>query len=243
MRAGLRALPSADTIGLPSKQTTTALSSEVLQQVRLVQSAIAGERFNALLEQMPLAHFEALQSTQFMFYRQTFWYPLRREPVNEFEQVIRQLHPVANPPAGVTGAEWWFSVTPINTTPLWLLPLHFDRANLREKNFSRIRHPDLGSVLFLNEVPYGDLVVTDQRLTEAGARPVQPGAMRFLRPAPNAYAVFPGHLLHGVIGRMREPVQPDRLRVSMAVNWWIEPPDPEYIHDSSEALRVFGLRH
>ncbi len=217
------------------------MSIEALQQVRLVQTAIAPERFDALLEQMPLAHFEALQTQKFLFYRQTFWYPFRREPVNEFERVIRLLHPVANPPAGVTGAEWWFSVTPINTTPLWLLPLHFDRANLREKNFSRIRHPDLGSVLFLNEVPYGDLVITDQRLTEAGPRPVQPREMRFLQPRPNAYAVFPGNLLHGVIGRMREPIQTDRLRVSMAVNWWIDPPDPEYMDDSSQALGIFGL--
>ncbi|MGH1358892.1 MAG: hypothetical protein ACRBC3_09025 [Burkholderiaceae bacterium] len=217
------------------------MSKQDLQQVVLTRSAIPADDFDALLAWFPLTQFERLQSEQFKFYQQTFWYPLKREPLNRFERVIQQLKPLASPPAGVTGVEWWFSVSRINSTPLWLLPLHFDRADLFEKKFSRIRHPDLASVLFLNEVPYGDLVVTDQTLTEDGPWPYQPGAMEFMRPQANAYAVFPGGLLHGVIGRMQQPMQADQLRITMAVNWWIKPPKAQYMNPSETAPQVYGL--
>jgi hypothetical protein len=156
--------------------------------------------------------------------------------------VVEALKPAADPGPQVTGVEWWFSVTHTNATPQWLLPCHFDRADLEEKDLARIRHPEKASVLFLNAVPYGELVVTDQVLTDKGARPRQPQAMRFIRPRKNLYAVFPGHLCHGVIGRLWRPLRPPALRVTMAVNWWGERPGAAYLGDSRDALNIFGLQ-
>ena len=75
-----------------------------------------------------------------------------------------------------------------------------------------------------------------------GTRPEEPKDMRFIRPKVNRYAVFPGHLYHGVLGRMWRPLQKDRLRVTMAVNWWTERPKASYLRDSRECLQALRLR-
>jgi hypothetical protein len=148
---------------------------------------------------------------------------------------------VVGPDHDILGAEWWFSVGRTNVTPQWLLPCHFDCSDLEEKDLSRLKFPWRSSVLFLNPVPYGELVVTDQVLTEKGVRPTQPAAMRFIRPARNRYAVFPGRLRHGVIGRMWRPQKPDKMRVTMAVNWWTEQPKANYLRPSAECLEALCL--
>lgn len=214
--------------------------SSPLADVRLFSTALPAPQFSLLLRTLPLRQFAKLAAEGLRFYRTTFWYPLSRAPCNVFEQVVDALRPAAAPGPQVVGVEWWFSVTHTNATPQWLLPCHFDRADLEEKDLSRIRHPLLASVLFLNAVPYGELVVTDQVLTERGARPRQPQQMQFIRPRRNLYAVFPGHLHHGVIGRMWRTPRAPRLRVTMAVNWWTEPPSAGYLCDSREAPAVFG---
>ena len=97
-------------------------------------------------------------------------------------------------------------------------------------------------MFFFNAVPYGELVITDQVLGEAGQpSPREPGEMRFIPPDENRYAVFPGHLHHGVIGRMWRPEEDEHLRVSLAVNWWSERPTASYLRDSNEAVQVFDL--
>jgi hypothetical protein len=212
-----------------------------LADVRLISPALPAPRFAQLLRAFPLSHFARLSAEGFHFYRTTFWYPLARAPAHVFEHVVEALRQSAEPGPAVVGVEWWFSVTHTNATPQWLLPCHFDRADLEEKDRSRIRHPHKASVLFLNAVPYGELVVTDQVLTEKGARPKQPQDMRFIRPRRNLYAVFPGHLHHGVIGRMWRAPRPPRLRVTMAVNWWTERPGANYLRDSCDASAAFGL--
>lgn len=214
-----------------------------LVEVRLVNPALPAPHFALLRQAFPLSHFERLSAEGFRFYRTTFWYPLTRKPGHVFEQVVDALRQSAEPGPDVVGVEWWFSVTHTNATPQWLLPCHFDRADLEEKDLSRIRHPHKASVLFLNAVPYGELVVTDQVLTDRGARPKQPHDMRFIRPRPNLYAVFPGHLYHGVIGRMWRAPRAPRLRLTMAVNWWTEQPGAGYLRDSRDALAAFGLPH
>ena len=90
-------------------------------------------------------------------------------------------------------------------------------------------------------MPYGELVVTDQVQTAKGARPKQPKDMLLIRPRKNLYAVFPGHLYHGVIGRMWRPLKPTTMRMTMAVNWWTEQPKAEYLHDSRECMKVLRL--
>jgi len=124
----------------------------------------------------------------------------------------------------VIGVEWWFSVLITTTTPQWLLPCHIDRCDLDEQDPQKIRHPDTASVVFLNSVPYGELAITDQVLTEQGMHPRDPKDMRFVSPKPNRYVIFPDHLYHGVVGRMWRPLKETRLRVAMAVNWWSEKP-------------------
>lgn len=217
------------------------MNPSALDAVRVVPQALPRRRFAELRRHFPDEHFQRLWDERFAFYRTTFWYPLSRPPANVFEHVVDELQAHAAPSHTVVGAEWWFSVTRINATPQWILPCHFDRNDLSEKEVARIRHPEKASVLFLHAVPYGDLVITDQVLTERGTRPRQPEAMRFVRPASNKYAVFPGHLLHGVIGRMWRPLRADRLRMTMAINWWTERPVADYLHESADAPEVFGL--
>lgn len=212
-----------------------------LADVRLISPALPAPQFSQLLRAFPLRQFARLSAEGFHFYRTTFWYPLSRPPAHVFEHVVNALKEGAQPGPEVLGVEWWFSVTHTNATPQWLLPCHFDRADLEEKELSRIRHPHKASVLFLNAVPYGELVVTDQVLTDRGARPKQPQDMRFIRPQRNLYAVFPGHLHHGVIGRMWRTPRAPRLRVTMAVNWWTERPGASYLRDSCDAAAAFGL--
>lgn len=195
-----------------------------------------------LLHSLSLERFERWQRAGLPFYRTTFWYPSGRAPSHVVEQVIEVLRQAARPSPRVIGVEWWFSVMGTNATPQWLLPCHFDRADLDERDPARIRHPELASVFFFNAVPYGELVITDQVLGEGGQpSPREPRQMRFVPPGENRYAVFPGHLYHGVIGRMWRPAEDECLRVSLAVNWWTERPTAPYLRDSSDAAQVFEL--
>jgi hypothetical protein len=212
-----------------------------LDGVQVFKPGAPGGQFNKLREVFPQSHFERLLKEDFHFYHTTFWYPLDREPENIFESIVTSLKALAEPSADVTGVEWWFSVLLTNSTPQWLLPCHFDRNDLGEKDLSKLRYPDKASVLFLNAVPYGELVVTDQVQTEKGARPKQPKDMVFIRPSRNLYAVFPGQLYHGVIGRMWRPIKATELRITMAVNYWSERPKADYLHDSRDCLKMYRL--
>jgi hypothetical protein len=215
--------------------------SAPLNSIKLFQPGAPTRQFDALRKAFPQSHFERLFKENFRFYRTTFWYPLEREPENVFESIAASLKLLADPPPEVIGIEWWFSVLQTNTTPQWILPCHFDRDDLADKDMSHAAHPERASVLFLNAVPYGELVVTDQVLTERGTRPKQPNEMHFIHPKRNLYAVFPGHLYHGVLGRMWRPKQATRLRITMAVNFWNRRPRAEYLRDSRDCIAAFGL--
>lgn len=215
--------------------------STTLKDVKLFKPGAPSRQFNELMRVFPESHFERLLEQDFHFYRTTFWYPLDRGPENVFESIASGLKPLANPSSQVIGVEWWFSVLLTNATPQWILPCHFDRNDLAEKDLHRLKYPERASILFLNAVPYGELVVTDQIQTESGIRPKQPADMLFIRPSRNLYAVFPGHLYHGVIGRMWRPIRSTKLRITMAVNWWTEQPKTTYLHDSRESMAAFGL--
>jgi len=223
--------------GFPT-ETNDALSS-----VKLFKPGVPNRQFNELMRVFPHSHFVKLFEEDFRFYRTTFWYPLDRQPENIFESIAISLKPLASPSPNVIGVEWWFSVLVTNETPQWILPCHFDRDDMAvaEKDLARVHHPDRASVLFLNAVPYGELVVTDQVLTEKGTRPKQPKEMHFIRPAKNLYTVFPGFMYHGVIGRMWRPMKNTKLRIAMAVNWWTAQPAATYLNDSRECMRLFRL--
>jgi hypothetical protein len=232
---------SAESQLLPFGERAPGQARPTLSDVRLFKPGAPSRQFNELTRVFPQSHFERLLAQDFHFYHTTFWYPLDRDPHNVFESVALSLKPLAKPAPHVIGVEWWFSVLLTNATPQWLLPCHFDRNDLAEKDFHKLKHPDKASVLFLNSAPYGELVVTDQILTESGKRPKQPKDMLFIRPRKNLYAVFPGHLYHGVIGRMWRPVKGTKLRISMAVNWWTERPKANYLHDSRDCMSAFRL--
>jgi hypothetical protein len=227
--------------GLPAPQVEPSRSDADEPTVRLFRPGAPIRKFNELRRVFPQSQFERLVEDGFRFYHTTFWYPFDRRPANLFESVVDELKPLAGPSSRVVGAEWWFSVLMTNATPQWLLPCHFDRNDLAEKNWTKLKHPEKSSVLFLNAVPYGELVVTDQVLTESGARPKQPNDMLFIQPRRNLYAVFPGHLYHGVIGRMWRPRRSTKLRVTMAVNYWTERPKAEYLRDSRDCMTAFRL--
>ena len=220
----------------PASDTNSALAG-----VRLFDPAVPRREFNALRHTFPESHFRRLLQEGFRFYQTTFWYPLDRAPENVFESIVNSLRPLAKPSASVIGVEWWFSVTQTNSTPQWLLPCHFDRSDLDEQDLQKIRHPETASVLFLTSPPYGELVITDQVLTDKGAHPQQPKDMRFVSPKANRYATFPGHLYHGVIGRMWRPQKDTKLRITMAVNWWTQRPEAAYLNDSRACMTALQL--
>jgi hypothetical protein len=230
------------TLERPAAATPPSDTNRGLAGVKLFDSAVPRGQFNELRRAFPESHFWRLLGERFRFYQTTFWYPLDRAPENVFESIVNSLRPLAQPYPSVIGVEWWFSVTLTNSTPQWLLPCHFDRNDLDEKDPQKIRHPETASVLFLTSVPYGELVVTDQVLTDKGAHPQQPKDMHFVSPKANRYATFPGHLYHGVIGRMWRPVKDTKLRVTMAVNWWTERPKAAYLNDSRGCMTALRLK-
>lgn len=216
--------------------------ASLIEQLQVFEDGAPAERFAELVTTFPKKHIIELSKAGFRFYQNTFWYPLDQQPRNVFESVITHLRPLAAPSSLVIGVEWWFSVLRINSSPQWLLPCHFDRNDLGEKDPEKKTYPEKGSVLFLNAVPYGELVVTDQIWTKQGIEPKQPKEMRFIRPRMNRYVVFPGQLYHGVIGRMWRPIEHQRiLRVALAVNWWYERPKAAYLRDSGECLTALRL--
>jgi lipid II:glycine glycyltransferase (peptidoglycan interpeptide bridge formation enzyme) len=226
----------------PAAAALPSDTNRALAGVKLFDPAVPRGQFDALRVAFPESHFRRLLAEGFRFYQTTFWYPLDRGPENVFESTIDSLRPLAQPSPSAIGVEWWFSVLLTNSTPQWLLPCHFDRNDLDEKDLQKIRHPETASVLFLTSVPYGELVVTDQVLTDRGAQPQQPKDMRFVSPKANRYATFPGHLYHGVIGRMWRPLKDAKLRVAMAVNWWTEKPKAAYLNDSRECMTALRLK-
>ena len=226
----------------PAATTPATDTSHALAGVKLFDPAVSRAQFNALRRAVPESHFWRLLAERFRFYQATFWYPLDRAPENVFESIIDSLRPLAQPSPSVIGVEWWFSVKLTNSTPQWLLPCHFDRNDLDEKDLTKIRHPETASVLFVNSVPYGDLVVTDQVLSDKGPQPQQPKDMHFISPKANRYVTFAGHLYHGVIGRMWRPVKDTKLRITMAVNWWTEKPKAAYLNDSRECMAALRLK-
>lgn len=217
-------------------------SNPALAEIKLCPEHLPPALFAELISCCSPQRFGALMVARFPFYKTTFWYPFGRSPENLFERVIEALRPAANPSARVVGVEWWFSVLDSNATPLWLLPNHFDRNDLDERNPSRISHPEWSSVLFLTSAPYGELVITDQVLgRDMQPEPEQPRAAEFVRPRANSYVVFPGHLRHGVVGRLWRPREMTGLRIALAVNWWTERPLASYLRESREAPVKLGL--
>lgn len=215
--------------------------SDATDSIRTIENCLSPALFGELTAAFPEAHAVKLYKDGFQFYQNTFWYDLGTAPRNVFERAIQELAAHARPSDAVVGVEWWFSVVLNNLSPLWLIEPHFDRDDLSEKQFGRVTHPAQSSVLFLHDAPYGELAITDQTLEGQGPSPRLPQDMRCILPTANRYAVFPGTLSHGVLGRLWRPKAPAALRMTFAVNFWEDFPGLGQMKASCKDLAVLRL--
>jgi hypothetical protein len=155
-------------------------------------------------------------------YQTTFWFDLDRSPHAVTEEAILALRSVL-PMERVQGVEWWLS-------RMWThdvrVDFHRDRDEALAASTGRERHPRLSSVLFLNRVQGGALVVTarppDRRNPALVPWPLDAD---LVAPRPNRLAWFDGRLTHGVLDARNQI--PDRklrrrgqLRLTLVMNWW-----------------------
>ena len=149
-------------------------------------------------------------------YFTTFWLPRGTEPAHAVEEAALALWRRAG--VRCAGIEWWIGRAYTTSVPV---EFHFDQ----DVKGRKVRHPLFSSVLFFNSVRGGHLAVTDQR---PGARAAS--RLETVKPRRNRYALFPGDLFHGVLdarGRTpgrRLPGPRGRMRVTLVVNFWNEPP-------------------
>lgn len=163
-------------------------------------------------------------------YWRTFWFPLSAEPHNVIEQIARTLHGRIPERERIIGVEWWLGRMNTCDVPL---DFHHDRDLTLFEETGRIAHPKWSSVLYLNEVKGGSLVVTDQRLLRRGEElrlsPAEAGSSDVVRPAANRFVVFPGNLFHGVLD-VNDAVPSGKRagkaewRLSVVINWWTHKP-------------------
>ena len=100
-------------------------------------------------------------------------------------------------PGGAAGVEWWLS-------RMWTgdvqVDFHRDRDEALARRTGRERRPALSSVLFLNRVRGGALVVTRQRPDRRNpALAPLPLDGDLVAPRPNRFVWFDGRLTHGVL--------------------------------------------
>ncbi len=163
-------------------------------------------------------------------YWRTFWYPLATEPRNQVEAIARTLQSRVPEGERIAGVEWWLGRMNTRDVPL---DFHHDRDLSLFEQTGRLAHPKWSSVLYLNEVTGGSLVVTDQRLLRRGEElrlsPPEAGSSDVVRPAANRFVVFPGNLFHGVLDA-DDAVPHGTLagkaewRLSVVLNWWTRKP-------------------
>ena len=156
----------------------------------------------------------------------TFWYPLDERPRNAVEEAVQALR--RRIPGRPLGVEWWLGRMDPRNVPI---ELHADRDNHLFDATGRWVHPRISSVLYMNPVPGGLLLVADQGVRGNRSIELDPSAhFEVIRPAPNRFIWFEGDRVHGVLNslnqvpaaRLRLP--PGRIRRSVIINWWDRPP-------------------
>ena len=165
-------------------------------------------------------------------YQTTFWFPLRSRPSSLVEEAALSLHRLLSPStrARAAGVEWWLS-------RMWTTDVRVDFH--RDHDIQRARrgrgtvHPLTSSVLFLNRVRGGLLVVTEEPPDpeNPSCAPARLDRMDLVRPEPNRFAAFDGALTHGVLdhrnqvpGRSPAPAARGRMRRAVILNWWAARP-------------------
>jgi len=207
--------------------------------VTVVERAIATPLFRRLVRRVRALGSERLRQT----YRTTFWFDLG-EPGSVTEEVILALRPRIRP-RGLTGVEWWLS-------RMWThdvqVDFHRDRDEALAGRTGRERHPAISSVLFLNRVRGGALVVTRQPPDPANpALAPLPLDGDLVAPRPNRFVWFRGNLTHGVLdARNQIPLRGSRgrgeLRLALIMNWWSRRPAGVPIFESSAHYRALRRR-
>lgn len=154
-------------------------------------------------------------------YQTTFWFDLGAPTaiVEEAVLAVKQQLSVR----GIAGVEWWLSR--MRTTDV-RVDFHQDRDEQRALRTGALRFPVYSSVLFLNRVRGGALVVTRQPPDPANpACTPLPLDGDLAAPRANRLVWFDGHLTHGVLDAKNNiPVgaarTPGQLRLAVVMNWW-----------------------
>ena len=189
--------------------------------VTVVERPLPKALFRRLVRRVRVVGDERLRRT----YQTTFWFDLE-QPAAVTEEVIRALRPRL-PRVRLGGVEWWLS-------RMWThdvqVDFHRDRDEALAKRTGRERHPRISSILFLNRVRGGALVVTRQLPDPANpALAPLPLDGDLVAPRPNRFAWFDGRLTHGVLDADNElPARRRRsrgeLRLTLVMNWWSRRP-------------------
>tara|TARA_R110002073_G_scaffold312478_1_gene483933 strand:+ start:513 stop:1163 length:651 start_codon:yes stop_codon:yes gene_type:complete len=213
----------------------------MVELVKRYQNALKEISINNLGGIISDLNLEKRYEEGFDFYGSTFWTDISSPTLSSVETILVELVQYANISVSrCDGIEWWLSVQDVNKTPQWLLRPHFDRDDISKSMSENSRSPEMSSVLFLNDLPYGELVVMDQKFLKGSIVPDEPTSMTFIRPERNLYAVFPGYLYHGVIGRMWRPYCQCSLRITIAINYWRNKPRAKYMRLGNKFQNAFA---
>jgi hypothetical protein len=210
--------------------------------IHLQDGALPGSLFRRLRSGVRALGRERLQRT----YETTFWFDFRR-PSSLVEEAVLSM--AASLPGGsLLGVEWWLSRM---RTDRVRVDFHQDRDEKRALREGALCHPQFSSVLFLNRVNGGALVVTAQAPQPANRCSVPlPLDADLIAPRPNRLVWFDGTLTHGVLDADNQvPGRrcriPGELRLSVVMNWWkIRPMDiPTFAEAGVYAALRTSARH
>jgi hypothetical protein len=191
--------------------------------VQLTEGAVPPALFQRLLRRVGALGTERLRDT----YQTTFWYGFE-PPSNVVEDVILALRPAVAGRRRIAGVEWWLSR--MYTTDV-RVDFHQDRDEKLALRTGELVHPRISSVLFLNRVRGGALMVTREKPEpdNPSLAPSRLDTADLVAPRPNRLVVFDGTLTHGVLdaeNRIPDGRLPggSRLRRTLVMNWWAHRP-------------------
>ncbi|MBZ4417231.1 2OG-Fe(II) oxygenase [Myxococcus sp. RHSTA-1-4] len=187
--------------------------------VQLTEAAVPAPLFRRLLRRVGALGTERLRQT----YQTTFWYDFG-PPANVVEEVILALRPGVVGKRRIAGVEWWLSrMDPTDVR----VDFHQDRDEKLALRTGKLVHPRISSVLFLNRVRGGALVVTREMPDpeNPSLAPSRLDTADLVAPRPNRLVLFDGTLTHGVLdaeNRIPDGRLPGRARQrrTLAMNWW-----------------------
>ena len=201
-----------------------------------IESALPPELFRKLRKGVSRLGKERLSTT----FQTTFWFDLGA-PHSLPEKIICHLRRYVPTAPKIIGAEWWLSR--MNTTNVQV-DFHRDRDEKRALLNGRTIHPKMSSVLFLNRVEGGVLVLTrDPPDPKRIAFAPESRRWDLTAPSPNRFVIFPGNRTHGVldatnqIPSLRSTGGQGQMRQTLVINWWHRRPVGLQRHLDTEIYR------